>query len=366
MSSQETFYFGAGPATLPREVLKSIKNGLLDFNGTGLSILELSHRSKAFTEILNEAESLLRKLMLIPDDFEVLFLHGGATAQYSMIPLNLLGKNDKADYINSGHWSAKASEEAKRYAVINEVQVLEKNEQISIRPQQQWRLDDEAIYLHYCDNETISGVAFNEDLIIDNKRIVCDMTSSVLTREIDFSNYDLVYASTQKNLGIAGLCVVIVNKALIEEKNFCMPSVFNYKLSADEKSLVNTPPTFAIYVMWLMLLWLKSQTNVDELSSQRKKYAKIIYRLIDNSDIYKNKIAENNRSLINIPFEFDNLELCKQFLQQAEMYNLLGLRGHKSVGNARISLYNAMPLDGIEKLVEFMHEFESNYAVREH
>ncbi len=362
MSPQETFYFGAGPATLPREVLETIRRELLDYDGTGLSVLELSHRSEHFAEILDQAETLMRELMSIPDEFAVLFLHGGATAQYSMLPLNFLNNNEKADYICSGHWSLKACQEAKHFAEINEVHVLDRNEKISIRPLEQWKLSDNASYLHYCDNETISGVAFNSDLSIKNKRIFCDMTSSILTRAMHIKDYDLIYASAQKNLGIAGLCIVIVKKTLLEETKTNTPSVFNYKLSFESNSLVNTPPTFAIYVLAVMMRWLKSKAGAGEFSNYREKYAKTIYHLIDNSDVYKNIITEKNRSKINIPFEFKNSQLRENFIHQAEKQNLLGLRGHKSVGGARISLYNAMPHHGTEKLIEFMHDFNTSRA----
>ena len=362
MSSQETFYFGAGPAALPREVLETIQQELLDFNGTGLSILELPHRSEPFTEILNQAELLLRELMRIPEDYAVLFLHAGATAQYSMLPLNFLQKNDKADYICSGYWSVKACQEARKFAEINEVQVLEENEKIFIRPIEQWQLRDDSVYLHYCDNETISGLAFNDGLIVEGKKIFCDMTSSILTKSIEVREYDLIYASAQKNLGIAGLCVVVFKKALLEKIKSNVPSVFDYKLSFENNSLVNTPPIFAIYVLFLMMQWLKSKGGVSEFSKNREESAKTIYHLIDCSGLYKNKIAKKNRSHINIPFDFINSEIQEKFLLQAEKRNLLGLRGHKSVEGARISLYNAMPQRGTDKLIEFMHDFETSHA----
>ena len=364
MSSQETFYFGAGPATLPREVLETIQHELNDFRSTGLSVLELSHRSESFSDVLNQSESLVRELMQIPDDFAVLFLHGGATAQYSMLPLNFLQNNDKADYLCSGHWSIKASQEAKRFAKINEVHVLEANEKISICPTNQWQLDDDAVYLHYCENETISGVAFNDSLDVEGKKIFCDMTSSILTKPIKVREYDFIYASAQKNLGIAGLCIAIVNKSLFDQIKSNAPSVFDYKLSFENHSLVNTPPIFAIYVLEQMMHWLKTQGGVCEIAANREKYAKSIYQLIDNSNLYQNKVAEESRSLINIPFEIINSELQEKFLFQAEKRKLLGLRGHKSVGGVRISLYNALSHDGTERLLEFMHDFDFSHEVK--
>jgi len=358
-SPQETFYFGAGPAKLPNEVLTIIQNEVLDYRSTGLSVLELSHRSDPFIEIINQAEELLRELWLVPDEYAVLFQHGGATAHYSMLPINFLHKQDHADYICSGHWSTKACEEGKKFAEINEVQVLDQREQTCIQPVEQWRLTDDASYLHYCDNETISGVAFNEELSLANKRIFCDMTSSILTKPIQIRNYDLIYASAQKNLGVAGLCVTIIKKSLLERVKENIPSVFDYKRCYEEKSLVNTPPTFAIYALGLMMKWLKLQGGVEPISQSRAAHAKTIYKLIDSSSVYENSVSTNNRSLVNISFSIKSESKKEEFLQQAENQGLLGLRGHKSVGGVRISLYNAMPAHGMQKLITFMQAFDS-------
>ena len=359
---QKTFYFGAGPATLPQEVLDNIREELHDYRSSGLSILELSHRSELFAELLDDAERLLRELMAISNKYAVLFLHGGATAQYSMLPLNFLGGNDIADYICTGHWSSKACEEAKKFAKINEINALEENKKISIKHIQQWKLNPDAVYLHYCNNETINGVSFAENFKITNKLLFCDMTSSILAVPVQVNEYGLIYASAQKNLGIAGLCILIIKKDLLCKVKHSVPRIYNYKLCKEKKSLVNTPPTFAIYVLCLMLKWLKSYGGVKEFRDQRQKYVNDIYTLIDDSTLYKNNVDVSNRSCINIPFKIENKTLQEKFLQQAEESQLLGLRGHKSIGGLRISLYNAMPIQGVKKLIDFMHNFESCHA----
>ena len=358
---QETFYFGAGPATLPREVLDNIREELHDYRNSGLSILELSHRSELFTELLDDAEHLLRELMAISNDYAVLFLHGGATAQYSMLPLNFLGEKEIADYVCTGHWSRKACEEAKQFANVNEINVLDENEKVSIKPIQQWKLNSDAVYLHYCNNETIDGVSFSENLKFKNKLLFCDMTSSILAIPVEVNKYDLIYASAQKNLGIAGLCILIIKKTLLNKVKRSVPRIYNYALCEENNSLVNTPPTFAIYVLCLMLKWLKSYGGVNELSDQRQKYVNDIYSLIDDSALYKNNVDDLYRSCINIPFSIENKTLQEKFLQQAEGSQLLGLRGHKNIGGLRISLYNAMPIQGVKKLIDFMHDFESSH-----
>ncbi len=358
---QEIFYFGAGPATLPRKVLKQIKEELVDYQSTGLSILEHSHRSELFIELMENAEHVLRELMAITEDYSVLFLHGGATAQYSMLPINFLDKNDIADYICTGHWSSKACEEAKQFARINEIQALEQNEKSKIKPVEKWNLNSNSVYLHYCNNETINGISYPESIKLD-RTIVCDMTSSILTSQMDINDYDLIYASAQKNLGIAGLCIVIVRTDLLNKVKRNVPRVFNYKLCYENKSLVNTPPIFAIYVLGLMLNWLNAQGGVNEVDKLRKQHASEIYSLIDSSELYQNNVDLSFRSNVNIPFTIENEKVQEEFLLQAENNKLLGLRGHKSVGGLRISIYNAMPIQGVQKLIEFMHDFEKNHA----
>ncbi len=358
---QEIFYFGAGPAMLPRKVLEQIKEELVNYQGTDLSMLEHSHRSEVFIELMDKAEYMLRELMAIPKEYEVLFLHGGATAQYSMLPINFLAKNEMADYICTGHWSSKACEEAKQFANVNEVHALEQNEKVKINPVEKWQLNTDSVYLHYCSNETINGISFPESIKLD-KTIFCDMTSSILTSQLDINDYDLIYASAQKNLGIAGLCLIVIRNDLLNKVKYNVPRVFNYKLCYENKSLVNTPPIFAIYVLGLMLNWLNDQGGVNEIGKLRKKFANNIYSLIDSSELYQNNIDVPFRSNVNIPFTIKSEKAQEEFLLQAENNKLLGLRGHKSVGGLRISLYNAMPMQGTQKLLDFMHDFESYHA----
>lgn len=361
---QETFYFGAGPAVLPKSVLGIIKNDLVDYRGTGLSVLELSHRGDEFIGILDQAESLLQELMGIPDDYAVMFMHGGATTQYSMLPLNFLRANDIADYVCTGHWSGKASQEAKKFAEVHEVQALIEAEEVSIKPIEQWGLSQNSKYVHYCDNETISGVAcdLTERMGSSKVNLFCDMTSSILTRPVDVNDYGLIYASAQKNLGIAGLCVLVMKKEILDETAKNVPSVFSYKTCFENRSLTNTPPTFAIYVLVLMLLWIKEEGGVENFGKSSQLHAKTLYDLIDASEIYKNRVNVENRSNINIPFIIEDGSLQAQFLQYAEKHGLLGLRGHKAAGGIRVSLYNAMSQQGVNALVERMRDFELNHV----
>lgn len=363
---QDTFYFGAGPATLPRVVLDEIKNQLVDYRGTGLSVLELSHRSECFIEILDQAESLLRELMGIPDDYAVLLLHGGATAQYSMLPLNFLSPGNSADYVCTGHWSTKACQEAQKFADINSIQALAESKIISVKPVKEWGLKQQSSYIHYCDNETINGVvndiAGQRSSYTKDASLFCDMTSSILTRPIQVKDFELIYASAQKNLGVAGLCVMVVSKRLLELSNEKIPSVYDYKSCFENRSLVNTPPTFAIYVFGRILNWLKAQGGVAEMSKRSGLQAKSLYDVIDASEIYENTISVNDRSKINIPFAITDKDLQEKFLQQAEKNKLLGLRGHKSVGGVRVSLYNAMSQKGVQELLGFMRSFDTDYV----
>ncbi len=362
---QETFYFGAGPAALPKVVLDKIKNELMDYRGTGLSVLELSHRSDEFIEILDQTESLLCELMGVPNDYAVLLLHGGATAQYSMLPQNFLQQGDSADYVCTGHWSLKASEEAKKFADINAIQALVKSEEIAIRPIEEWGLKEQSSYIHYCDNETINGVVNDiagvESFNMNDATLFCDMTSSILTRPIQVKDFGLIYASAQKNLGVAGLCVVIVKKELLGNVCGNVPRIFNYKKCFANRSLVNTPPTFAIYVLGLMLNWLKAEGGVEKMNQRGQQQADALYDVIDTSEIYENKVRVKDRSKVNIPFKIKDKYFQDKFLQQAEYQKLLGLCGHKSVGGVRVSMYNAMPQRGVLKLLEFMRYFETNH-----
>lgn len=354
---RKVFYFGAGPAVLPESVLKGIQREFLDYHDTGLSIVEFSHRSKELLAVRDHAENLLRELLRIPDDYAVLFMHGGATNQFSMLPLNFLGKGASADYLCTGHWSTKACTEAKKFGAINEIHALNSSEVLSILSPDMWGLASDAAYVHYCDNETINGVTFAQVPSVGDRPLVCDMTSSILMSPIDVGKYSLIYASAQKNLGIAGLGVVIVKKTLLNNRNMNVPRLYDYGLYAEEGSLVNTPPIFAIYVLQCMLDWVKSEGGVEEMCRRSRARATLIYQVIDVEDIYSNQVAEENRSKINIPFRIKDAGLQDDFLRQAEESKLIGLRGHKAVGGLRISLYNAMSQAGVQRLISFMQEF---------
>ncbi len=367
---QETFYFGAGPATLPKVVLNKIKNELIDYRGMGLSVLELSHRSNEFMDVMIRAENLLRELMGIPDDYAVLLLHGGATAQYSMLPMNFMHLGEVADYVCTGHWSQKACNEAKRISNINQIDALVDSKLKSIKPIAQWPMSERASYVHYCENETISGVmndiAGMDAVSLKASTLFCDMTSSILTRPTEVKDFGLIYASAQKNLGVAGLCVVVVKKDLLKNdvkntSNFS-PMVFDYKKCFEAKSLVNTPPTFAIYVLGLVLDWLKAEGGVTEMYARGQQYSKSLYELIDMSALYVNNVDARCRSDVNISFDIKDVILYEKFISLAESNHLLGLRGHNSVGGVRVSLYNAIPASGVEALLGFMRDFELSHG----
>ncbi len=355
---QTTYYFGAGPASLPKPVLEKIRSELLDYNDTSLSVLELAHRSDEFRKIRDCAERLLRELLQVPDDYAVLFMHGGATSQFSMLPLNFLGEGKTADYVCTGLWSWKAYDEARRFAEVKAIDALHDGGYLSIVPIEAWNLNSKASYVHYCDNETIIGIALDQIPNTKGVPLVCDMTSSILMHPIDINKFDLIYASAQKNLGIAGLCIVIINKELLSQTSSNVPRLYDYKLCADNASLTNTPPTFAIYVLSLILDWLKKEGGLKEMHRRSKQNSALVYDVIDNSNLYENIVINECRSKINIPFFFQDETLQKNFLKQAVSNKLLGLTGHKTVGGVRVSLYNAIPQAGVEALVEFMREFE--------
>ncbi|MDO4222984.1 MAG: 3-phosphoserine/phosphohydroxythreonine transaminase, partial [Acinetobacter sp.] len=336
------YNFCAGPATLPTAVLERAKADLLDYQGKGLSVMEMSHRSADYVAIAEKAEADLRRLMNIPQNYKVLFLQGGASLQFSAIPLNLLGKNQKADYIHTGIWSEKAHKEAQRYGDIQVISALEQQDGLyRIRPQSEWQLSEQAAYVHYADNETIGGVQF--DFIPEtNAPLVCDFSSSILSAPIDVSRFGLIYAGAQKNIGPAGLTIVIVRDDLLEQYQAHIPSILKYNDQAKNGSMVNTPATYAWYLSGLVFEWLLEQGGVDAIHQQNLAKAQHLYGYIDASDFYHNPIAKPNRSLMNVPFTLADSALEKTFLQEAEQHQLLNLAGHRSVGGMRASIYNAV------------------------
>ncbi|WP_288491272.1 3-phosphoserine/phosphohydroxythreonine transaminase [uncultured Acinetobacter sp.] len=351
------YNFCAGPAALPTAVLEKAQRELLDWQGKGLSIMEMSHRSADYVAVAEKAEADLRQLMNIPENYKVLFLQGGASLQFSAIPLNLLGKNSKADYIHTGIWSEKALKEAQRYGDIN---VIEAGTQIDgklgIKPQSEWALSEDAAYVHYADNETIGGLQF-AGIPEVNAPLVSDLSSSILSAPLDVSKFGLIYAGAQKNIGPAGLTLVIVRDDLLDQSRADIPSLLKYSAQAKNDSMVNTPATYSWYLAGLVFEWLKEQGGVEAIHQANLEKAKLLYGYIDSSDFYNNPIAPANRSIMNVPFTLADEALEKLFLKEAEQNNLLNLAGHRSVGGMRASIYNAVPLEGVQALVNFMDAF---------
>lgn len=356
------YNFCAGPAALPTAVLEKAQAEMLDWQGKGLSIMEMSHRSKDYVAVAEKAEADLRKLMNIPENYKVLFLQGGASLQFSAIPLNLLGKNSKADYIHTGIWSEKALKEAQRYGEINVIEAgTTVDGKLAITDQSQWNLSDDAAYVHYAENETIGGLQFSN--IPDVKApLVADLSSSILSAPIDVSKFGLIYAGAQKNIGPAGLTLVIIRDDLLDQAKNEIPSLLKYSAQAKNDSMLNTPATYAWYLSGLVFEWLLEQGGVEAIHQVNLAKSKLLYDYIDASDFYANPIAVPNRSMMNVPFTLVDTSLEKLFLEEAEQQHLLNLAGHRSVGGMRASIYNAVPLEGVQALVKFMDEFAKRHA----
>lgn len=356
------YNFSAGPAGLPEEVLKQAQAELLDWQGKGLSIMEMSHRSKEFISVAETAEQDLRDLMGISADYKVLFLQGGATSQFSMIPMNLLRGKTAADYINTGIWSKKAIQEASRYCDVSIAGSCEDNGFTAVPAQSELQLNPNAAYLHYTTNETIGGLEF--DYIPDSGAVplVADMSSDILSRPVDVSKFGLIYAGAQKNIGPAGLTVVIVREDLLGNVVTGTPTMFDYKVHADADSMCNTPPTFGWYLAGLVFKWLKAQGGVTAMAEANRRKQEKLYAAIDSSDFYANPMANANRSWMNVPFTLADAALDSLFLEQAEEAGLLNLQGHRSVGGMRASIYNAVPEAAVDALIAFMQQFEKQHA----
>lgn len=357
------YNFSAGPAVLPLPVLERVREELTDWRGSGMSVMEMSHRGTSFTRIAEQAEADLRELLAIPEEYRVLFLQGGATAQFAMVPLNLLGGIGKADYVNTGQWSKKAIKEAQRYATVNVVASSEAENFTTIPTFENWRCDDDAAYLHYTPNETIGGLEFHR--VPDSRApLVADMSSTLLSRPLDVSRFGLIYAGAQKNIGPAGLTLVIVSEDILAETQARpeTPTLFDYRVQAEAGSMSNTPPTFAWYVAGLVFQWLKEQGGLAAMAERNQAKARLLYGCIDESGFYSNPIDHACRSWMNIPFTLADAALDATFLREAGEAGLLELKGHRSVGGMRASLYNAMPSEGVRALVDFMHEFERRYG----
>ena len=356
------FNFGAGPATLPEPVLRQAAEEMLDWRGSGMSVMEMSHRGKIFISIHAQAEADLRELLAIPKHYKVLFLHGGGAGQFAIVPMNLLRGKAVASYVNTGHWSARAIAEAKRYCRVD-IAATSEDANFTYAPQQdEWKVDRDAAYLHYTSNETIGGVEFHWIPRTDGVPLVADASSNILSRPLEVGRFGLIYASAQKNIGPAGLAIVIVREDLIGQAAPGTPSILDYKVQAQADSMHNTPPTYAIYMAGLVFQWLKKQGGLSRMEEINIAKAKLVYDYLDETEFYHSPVARNDRSRMNIPFTLRNDKLDEEFLKQARAHGLSELKGHRAVGGMRASIYNAMPLEGVQALVGFMREFERTHG----
>ncbi len=351
------FNFSAGPAMLPEAVIKQASEEMLDWNGEGMSVMEMSHRGKAFMSIASKAEADLRKLMSIPENYKVLFLQGGASSQFFEIPLNLLGDKKTADYVNTGMWSKKAIAEAKRFCDVNVVATSEDSGFTTIPDFSSWNLNPDAAYVHYTPNETIGGVEFDYIPDTGDVPLIADMSSTILSRPIDVSKFGMIYAGAQKNVGPAGLTLVIIREDLIGNASESTPAMLNYKTHADNDSMYNTPPTYSWYLAGLVFDWVLGKGGLEGMGKINKEKADKLYAAIDGSDFYANPVETRYRSWMNVPFTLKSADLDAAFLEQAAKKDLATLKGHRSVGGMRASIYNAMPEEGVDTLVAFMKEF---------
>jgi phosphoserine aminotransferase len=353
----QIFNFSAGPAVLPKPVLERAQAEMLDWHGSGMSVMEMSHRGKEFTSILEKTEADLRQLLAIPANYKVLFLQGGAIGENAIIPMNLLnGKS--ADYVVTGSWSKRSVQDAKVYGQINIAASAEADNFTHVPSFSKWQLNPDAAYVHYCTNETINGVEFVDVPDTNGVPIVADMSSHILSRPIDVSKYGVIYGGAQKNIGPAGLCLVIVREDLLEQASPLTPAVFHWKTQAENQSMINTPPTYSIYIAGLVFEWLLAQGGVEAIEKVNIAKANLLYDYVDQTEFYYNPIEPAYRSRMNIPFRLRDESLNEAFLKAADARGLLQLKGHRSVGGMRASIYNAMPIEGVQALVAFMQEFE--------
>ena len=356
------FNFSAGPAALPLEVLQQAQAELVNWHGSGMSVMEMSHRGKEYMGIQAEAEADLRELMGIPASYKVLFLQGGASLQFAMVPMNLLRGKASADYLNTGEWSKKAIKEAKKYGAVNVVASSE-DKNFSYAPaQSQWKLDPNAAYVHITQNETIGGVEIFWTPETGSVPLVSDMSSTILSRPVDVSKFGLIYAGAQKNIGPAGLTIVIVREDLLGQTVAGTPTMMDYAIQAENDSMYNTPPTYAIYIAGLVFKMLKAKGGLAAMEKLNRAKAQILYDVLDASSFFASPVARGNRSLMNIPFTLKNAELDEEFLKGAKARGMIQLKGHRSVGGMRASIYNAMPVEGVQALADYMKEFEKTKA----
>lgn len=352
------YNFSAGPAVLPESVLKSAAEEMLDYKGTGMSVMEMSHRSKAFEEIIQTAEADLRELMQIPDNYKVLFLQGGASQQFAMIPMNLM-KNGVADYIVTGQWAKKAYQEAAKYGKVNKIASSEDKTFSYIPDCSDLPISEDADYVYICENNTIYGTKFKELPNTKGKTLVADVSSCFLSEPVDVSKYGIIYGGVQKNIGPAGVVIVIIREDLITEDVLPgTPTMLTYKTHADAKSLYNTPPAYGIYMCGKVFKWIKEMGGLEAMKEKNERKAKILYDFLDQSKLFKGTVKKKDRSLMNVPFVTGDAELDAKFVKEAKAAGLENLKGHRSVGGMRASIYNAMPEEGVQALVDFMKKFE--------
>ena len=354
------FNFSAGPAMLPAEVLSRAGDEVLDWHGSGMSVMEMSHRGKEFIGIAADAEKDLRTLLAVPANYKVLFLAGGATLQFAQVPMNLLRGKGKADYVATGEWSKKAIKEAKSYCDVH-IAASSEDRNFTYAPKE-WNVRPDAAYVHYCSNETIGGVEYHTAPAHGDVPLVADASSHFLSRPVDVSKFGVIYAGAQKNVGPAGLTIAIVRDDLIGQAAKGTPSVMDYKAQADADSMLNTPPSYSIYIAGLVFKWLKALGGLAEIERRNIAKAKLLYDYLDTTGFYRNPVAKEDRSRMNVPFTLPDAKLDEPFLKGAAARGMVQLKGHRSVGGMRASIYNAMPLEGVQRLVEYMREFEKQHG----
>lgn len=359
----QVYNFSSGPAMLPADVLRRAQNELCDWQGLGTSVMEISHRSKEFIQVAEEAEKDFRDLLQIPSNYKVLFCHGGGRGQFAGVPLNILGDKTTADYVDGGYWASSAVKEAHKYCNPNVIDAKVTVDGLrAIKPMSEWQVFENSAYLHFCPNETIDGIAIHEAPDFGDTVVVADYSSSILSHPMDVSRFGVIYAGAQKNIGPAGLTLVIVREDLLGKAHKACPSILDYTVLNDNDSMFNTPPTFAWYLSGLVFKWLKEQGGVEAMDKINQAKAELLYGVIDKSDFYRNDVASANRSRMNVPFQLADSALDKLFLEESFAAGLHALKGHRVVGGMRASIYNAMPLEGVKALTNFMVDFERRHG----
>jgi phosphoserine aminotransferase len=356
------YNFSAGPAALPESVLRQAAEEMLDWHGSGMSVMEMSHRGKEFIAIHAEAEALLRELLAVPANYKVLFMQGGAIGENAIVPMNMLRGKASADYIDTGEWSKKSIKEAGKYCKVNVAASAKDGGYSHVPPRSGWKLDPDAAYVHICSNETIGGVQYHFTPDVGSVPLVADMSSDIMSRPVEVSKFGLIYGGAQKNIGPAGLTIVIVREDLIGQALPITPSAFDYKQQADNDSMLNTPPTYAIYIAGLVFKWIEAQGGLSAMEAHNRAKAALLYDYLDATSFYSSPVARTDRSLMNVPFKLKDESLDAAFLKGAEALHMLQLKGHRSVGGMRASIYNAMPVEGVKALVAYMQEFEAQHG----